>query len=74
MPVAQMLMSSLGSSGGSGGGSGGGGGVGQAVSNLYSGLLSGGVGFFQRRKGKKMLKNLNQPQTYAQNYKKYQKN
>jgi hypothetical protein len=62
MPVASMLMSSLGGSGGGSGGSGGGGGgVGQAVANLQSGLLSGGVGYFQRRKAKKMLKNLQQP-------------
>lgn len=57
MPVASMLMSSL---GGSGGGSGSGS-LGQAVANTSSGLLSGAVGFFQRRKAKKMLKNLNQP-------------
>lgn len=60
MPVAQILMSSLGSSGGGSGGSGGGG-VGQAVANIQGGLLAGGVGYFQRRKGKKMLKNLHQP-------------
>lgn len=60
MPVAQMLMSSMGgsSSGGSGGG---GGGVGQAVANTYSGLLSGVTGFFQRRKAKKMLGGLTRP-------------
>lgn len=62
MPVAQMLMSSLGSSGGgSGGSSGGGSGVGQAVANLQGGLLSGVTGFFQRRKAKKMLGSLNRP-------------
>lgn len=50
MPVASMLMSSMGSSGG-----GGGAGVGQAVSNVASGLLSGVTGFFQRKKAKKIL-------------------
>lgn len=57
MPVASMLMSSLGGSGGGGNS----GSLGQAVANTSSGLLSGAVGFFQRRKAKKMLKNLNQP-------------
>jgi len=59
MPVASMLMSSL---GGSGGGSGGGGnGVGQAVANTAGGLLSGVTGFFQRRKAKKLLGSLTRP-------------
>ena len=58
MPVASMLMSSLGgSSGGSGGG-----GVGQALANTGSGLLSGVVGFFQRRKAKKALASLQRPE------------
>ena len=57
MPVAQLLMGSL---GGSGGGSGGG--IGQSTANMASGLLSGAVGFFQRKKAKKELSNLNRPE------------
>lgn len=60
MPVASMLMSSLGGSGGGGGSSSGG--VGQAISNTASGLLSGITGYFQRRKAKKALSNLHRPE------------
>jgi len=58
MPVASMLMSSMGSSGGGQGG----GGLAQATSNIAGGLLSGAVGFFQRRKAKKELAKLSRPQ------------
>lgn len=58
MPVASMLMGSL---GGSGGGSGGGGGIGQSTANMAGGLLSGVVGFFQRRKAKRELAKLQRP-------------
>lgn len=61
MPVASLLMSSL---GGSGGGSGGGIGPGQAIANSASGLLTGIVGFSQRKQAKKILKGLEQP-TYT---------
>lgn len=54
MPVASMLMGSL-------GGSGGGGGVGQAASSAASGLLSAGVGYFQRKKAKRELGKLQRP-------------
>jgi len=56
MPVASMLMGSL---GGSGGGSQG---AGQGFANTASGLLTGITGFFQRRKAKKELANLHRPE------------
>lgn len=57
MPVTSLLIGSM-----SGGG--GGNGIGQGGANLAGGLVSGIAGYFQRRKAKKMLKNLHQP-TYA---------
>lgn len=57
MPVASMLMGSLGGS--SGGGSQG---AGQGFANTASGLLTGITGFFQRRKAKKSLANLQRPE------------
>jgi hypothetical protein len=52
MPVTSLLMSQL---------SGGGGGA-QGLASMGSGLVSGVAGFFQRRKAKKLLKGLHQPQ------------
>lgn len=59
MPVASMLMSSMGSSGGGGGGISN---IGQSTTNMASGLLSGITGFFQRRKAKRALANLKRPE------------
>ena len=51
MPVASMMISQMG-----------GGGQSQGVPNMASGLVSGIAGYLQRRKAKKLLKGLHQPQ------------
>lgn len=53
MPVTSLLIGSMA-----------GGGGGQGIANIGGGLVSGITGFFQRRKAKKLLKNLHQP-TYT---------
>jgi len=54
MPVSSILMGSL-MAGASGG-------TGQGIANVAGGLLGGAVGYFQRRKAKKELSKLVQPQ------------
>lgn len=51
MPVTSLLMSQMS-----------GGGAGQGLANIGSGLVSGVAGLFQRKKAKKLLKGLHQPQ------------
>lgn len=55
MPVTSLLMSQM------AGGAGGGGGA-QGLANIGGGLVGGIAGLFQRRKAKKLLKGLQQPQ------------
>lgn len=50
MPVSSILMGSLMGGGGSGGG------PGQGLANIAGGLIGGITGFFQKRKGKQLLK------------------